>query len=191
MAASSANTKAQTAPNHKSTMTDPTKLTFHTKARLTLTILTALTIASILNTPSLPNPEKSHARRLLQAEDEVASPTDHVTASRLLRSEPRYLTDTSGIKPIMSTFFEPVKGGCCGMTEEGHTNLVASWRRAWEFYGWETRILTEEDARKHPRFEELTKKLDESDVNGYNQRCFWRWLAMALDEDEKGGWMSD
>lgn len=77
------------------------------------------------------------------------------------------------------------------MTEEGHKNLVTAWRRAWELYGWETRILTEADAKKHPRFDELTRKLEESDVNGYNQRCFWRWLAMSLDGNENGGWMSD
>eukprot|EP00956_Cyclotella_meneghiniana_P039822 scaffold180441_cov23-Cyclotella_meneghiniana.AAC.1 len=88
----------------------------------------------------------------------------------------------------MSTFFTPVPGGCCGMTEEGHTKLVSAWRAAWEMYGWETRVLTESDARKHDRFEELTRKLEEANVNGYNRRCFWRWLAMSsLGEDSNGG----
>lgn len=182
------------------------KVSFITKARITLGLITALTIGSLLDlklpffTSSIPKPE-SHARRLLQAEDEALlaakSPDNKPSASRLLQAaDSSVAPDLRGYratpgKPIMSTFFEPVSGGCCGMTEEGHRNLVMAWRRAWELYGWETRVLKEEDAKKHPRFDELTKKLEESGVNGYNQRCFWRWLAMSLNDDLNGGWMSD
>jgi hypothetical protein len=109
---------------------------------------------------------------------------------RSLLSDGNSLPTAQG-KPIMATFFEPVEGGCCGMTEEGHANLVKAWERAWGSYGWETKVLTEADARKHPRFKELEQKLDDAGVNGYNQRCFWRWLAMAMDTDLNGGWMSD
>ena len=94
-------------------------------------------------------------------------------------------------KPIMTTFFEPVQGGCCGMTQQGHDNLVSSWKRAWQGHGWTTRIFTEADARKHPHFELLQQKLIEAKVSEYDRRCFWRWLAMALDDDPMGGWMSD
>ena len=94
-------------------------------------------------------------------------------------------------RPIMSTFFTPVEGGCCGMSEQGHLNLVKAWEEAWQSWGWDTRVLTEEDARRHPRFEEMERKLSSSDVNEYNHRCFWRWLAMANDDDPMGGWMSD
>jgi hypothetical protein len=102
---------------------------------------------------------------------------------------PKTTNDTP--KPIMTTFFEPVEGGCCGMTQQGHDNLVASWRAAWELYGWETRILTEADAQKHPRFNLLQQRLIEAKVNEYDRRCFWRWLAMAHDGNPLGGWMSD
>jgi hypothetical protein len=94
-------------------------------------------------------------------------------------------------KPIMTTFFEPVEGGCCGMTQQGHDNLVSSWKRAWEGHGWETRIFTEAQALKHPSFELLQQKLIEAKVSEYDRRCFWRWLAMALDDNPLGGWMSD
>jgi hypothetical protein len=90
----------------------------------------------------------------------------------------------------MATFFEPVVGGCCGMTEQGHQNLVKAWQGAWQSYGWETKVLTEDDARKHPRFKELEIKLNDAGVNHYNQRCFWRWLAIAMDTDLNGGWVS-
>jgi hypothetical protein len=94
-------------------------------------------------------------------------------------------------RPIMSTFFTPVEGGCCGMSEQGHLNLVKAWEEAWQSWGWDTRVLTEEDAKKHPRFEEMQQKLSLSDVNEYNHRCFWRWLAMANDDNVMAGWMSD
>lgn len=35
-------------------------------------------------------------------------------------------------RPVMSTFFEPVEGGCCGMTEQGHLNLLKAWEEAWQ-----------------------------------------------------------
>uniref|UniRef100_A0A7S3QJD5 Alpha 1,4-glycosyltransferase domain-containing protein n=1 Tax=Chaetoceros debilis TaxID=122233 RepID=A0A7S3QJD5_9STRA len=91
-------------------------------------------------------------------------------------------------KPIMHTFYEAIPSGCCGMTKEGHENLVDAWKRSWEDRGWETVILTEEDARKHPDFDMLEKKLLRLRVNAYNRRCYWRWLAMA---SAGGGWMSD
>jgi hypothetical protein len=92
-------------------------------------------------------------------------------------------------RPIMHTFFEPVKGGCCGMTEEGHSNLVQAWRSAWQAYGWETRVLNEEDARSHPYFDLFQHLLIDAQVNEYDRRCFWRWLAMA--NQPEGGWMAD
>ncbi|KAL3783293.1 hypothetical protein HJC23_007962 [Cyclotella cryptica] len=94
-------------------------------------------------------------------------------------------------KPVMATFFETVEGGCCGMTQEGHENLLHAWEEAWQANGWKTKILTEKDARKHPEFEVMRDKLLKVGVSEYNQRCFWRWLAMAANEDENGGWMSD
>ena len=92
-------------------------------------------------------------------------------------------------KPLMHTFFEPVKGGCCGMTEEGHINLVHAWETAWQSYGWETRVLNEADARSHPYFDLFQHLLIEADVNEYDRRCFWRWLAIS--NQPNGGWMAD
>jgi hypothetical protein len=89
----------------------------------------------------------------------------------------------------MHTFFEPVKGGCCGMTEEGHTNLVEAWKLAWQSYGWEIRVLNEADALTHPYFDLFQNLLIDAQVNEYDRRCFWRWLAMANQPD--GGWMAD
>lgn len=105
--------------------------------------------------------------------------------------ESETVTNPSDIKPIMATFYEAVDGGCCGMTKEGHENLLHAWEDSWQAMGWETKILTKEDAMKHPDFDLLDVKLKNINVTPYNRRCMWRWLAMAMDEDEHGGWMSD
>ena len=106
---------------------------------------------------------------------------------------PSVTTNLVGKKPVIHTFFEP-NGSCCGMTVEGHLNLVEAWEHAWQARGWDTKVLTKEDAMKYPEFESMNKILEEMKVDKYNQRCFWRWMAMAMienDHDGGGGWMSD
>lgn len=88
----------------------------------------------------------------------------------------------------MHTFYEAVPNGCCGMSQKGHEDLLAAWKKSWEDKGWETVVLTEEDARKHPDFVSIDRKLQDLDVNAYNRRCYWRWLAIV---SVGGGWMSD
>ena len=98
---------------------------------------------------------------------------------------------TADRRPVMSTFFEPVEGGCCGMSEEGHRNLVKSWEAAWQSLGWDTKVYNAEDAKRHPKFVDVEQKLRAVGMNEYDQRCFWRWLAAADDGDPMGGWQSD
>eukprot|EP00979_Chaetoceros_neogracilis_P009789 scaffold2226_cov383-Chaetoceros_neogracile.AAC.2 len=58
--------------------------------------------------------------------------------------------------------------------------------------GWETKILTEKDAIKHLH---MLKLLNETFKNNravpYNHRCYWRWLAVPMNEDVHSSWMSD
>ncbi|KAL3805349.1 hypothetical protein HJC23_009056 [Cyclotella cryptica] len=96
---------------------------------------------------------------------------------------------TGARRPVMHTFFEPVEGGCCGMSQSAHEDLVKAWEDAWQMRGWDTKVLSEADARDHPYFEAFEKKLIQADISEYDRRCFWRWLAMA--NQEGGGWMSD
>ncbi len=95
-------------------------------------------------------------------------------------------------RPVMHTFFEP-NGSCCGMTLEGHLKLVEAWEHAWQARGWDTIVLTKEDAMKYPEFESMNQRLEDMKVDKYNRRCFWRWMAMAMIENDHGGggWMSD
>lgn len=92
-------------------------------------------------------------------------------------------------KPTIYTFWESVPGGCCGADEEGHQQLLDSWRSAWEDNGWETNLLSENDAKKHPDFDKLENLFLDVEISEYDKRCFYRWLAMAMLPE--GGWMSD
>jgi hypothetical protein len=94
-----------------------------------------------------------------------------------------------GPKPIMHTFWQSVPGGCCGADENGHQQLIDAWENAWHDNGWETAILTMDDAKKHPYFETLTRLFVGTNISEYDKRCFERWLAMAMLPT--GGWMSD
>jgi hypothetical protein len=165
-------------------------LSLNSKARIVIALLTALTIGSILDLKPLTPQDGTRANRLLQAEDDVTAVSSKRNQNKPLTKKDLRGTETKD-KPIMTTFFEPVEGGCCGMTQQAHENLVASWKRAWEGHGWEARVLTANHASRHPSFELLQEKLIEAQINEYNKRCFWRWLAMALDNNPLGGWMSD
>ncbi len=92
--------------------------------------------------------------------------------------------------PIMHTFFEAdEKGYCCGMLNSGHEMLLNAWEQAWQNRGWRTKILTLEDAKLHPEFEIYQDKLKKIGLTEYNQKCYWRWFAMAAIQD--GGFMAD
>lgn len=126
--------------------------------------------------PTMEQPEVQQAIEVVEPELEMTN-----TPVEVINDE----------RPIMHTFYHPVDAeGCCGMSAEAHLNLLRAWEDSWQAAGWRTRVLRGEDAHKHPDFDRLNNKLIELEVDPYNRRCFWRWLAMASDEIN-GGWMSD
>lgn len=83
-------------------------------------------------------------------------------------------------KPLIHTFFTPL---------DGRDPMIDTWKEEWEKAGWRTKILTMDDAMRHPDFKSMRDaviQVFEHDI--YNQFCFYRYLAMAL---VGGGWMSD
>lgn len=87
------------------------------------------------------------------------------------------------VRPIMHTFFHRVDR----MTTEDQT--LQLWREEWDNAGFDTVVLTLDDAKKHPDFEDIEKIMKPLfGSEGYNALCFYRWLAMAASG---GGWMSD
>jgi len=106
--------------------------------------------------------------------EEVRSQTVDTSKKRTFASEDG--------RPIMHTFFEK--------TGDGEADLLEAWKEEWTLAGFEARVLTLKDAKKHPSFTDMQNVLNESSIylNGYNAMCMYRWLAMAASG---GGWMSD
>lgn len=78
---------------------------------------------------------------------------------------------------------------------ENHDALLANWESAWREMGWEPRVLTMEDAKRHPDYEDFNRALDRLPLDGasgsvgaYNRACYLRWLAMGT---VGGGWFAD
>ena len=75
-------------------------------------------------------------------------------------------------RPVMHTFYEK--------TEVGQDDVLKLWKEEWSRAGFDTSVLTPDDANNHPFFEEMEERVqrifDSSDYQGF---CFYRWLAMA------------
>ena len=96
---------------------------------------------------------------------------------------------TSGQRPVMHTYYmKKLEHLENEWDTEEHLDMMHMWKNSWEAAGWETRILTDEDAKKHPKFDEFEAMLQKLKISTYNHYCFHRWLAMAVIG---GGWMSD
>ncbi|CAJ1349634.1 unnamed protein product [Effrenium voratum] len=91
----------------------------------------------------------------------------------------------SQTRGLMHTFYEPVWNG------GDKTGTLVSWEKAWTDAGWETRVLTLEDAKRSPEFKNVNRRIDRIPRGGnaeYERLCYLRYLAMNA---VGGGWMSD
>lgn len=119
-------------------------------------------------------------QRRMESEQSVGNATTIIQETNLTSAR---------VKPVVHTFYEPdPMGYCCGMLEEGHQTLLSVWRKSWEDKGWDTVVLTKEDSMRNPLFPAFQEKLETLRLSAYNQKCYWRWLAMAT---VGGGWMTD
>lgn len=124
-----------------------------------------------------------------QLDSVIADGNEHYHDSH---PDARVLTEDE--RPVMHTFYNRIdpnvhhKYG--GMTDESDAQLLLVWEAAWKAAGWKTRIVTLEDAKKHPDYEKFDKLLDleKMPFGFYDKLCFMRWLAMAA---VGGGFMSD
>lgn len=83
-------------------------------------------------------------------------------------------------KPVMHTFQHKK-----GSSED--IDLVQLWKEEWTRAGFDTRILTLADAKKHPYFKEMRKIIRPLFGDSINAMMFYRWLAMA---STGGGWLA-
>lgn len=97
---------------------------------------------------------------------------------------------TMTTKPTMHTYFDriPPEERFTGMEDEDDDKMIVYWKEAWEEAGWDTRILTVEDAKKHPQFAEFDTLLRSMKLDAFGNICYYKYLAMAAIG---GGWMAD
>jgi len=95
-------------------------------------------------------------------------------------------------RPTMYTFFEH-QNDLGGSARQGE-QLITTWKNLWFDAGWEPKVLTMEDAMKHPKYEQYTQEIKQDEFSvirdqSFDYMCLMRWLAMAAQGT--GGWMSD
>ena len=80
--------------------------------------------------------------------------------------------------------------------------IINIWSTSWKARGFEPIVLTDEDAEKHPQYDELYKKIKQiwSGVNNrefnergekYSMSCYLRWLAYAALDNTDRFYLSD
>ncbi len=112
------------------------------------------------------------------------APSPNVPAPASIAIDEKFVEPS---KPHVYTYFAPCKGADALAEQE---RLLAFWKEAWSANGWEPVVLTEEDAKKHPKFKEWSKSLlAKPTINpkGFEGACWLRHIAMAVD----GGFLVD
>lgn len=124
-------------------------------------------------------------------------------ARRSLRSASNFVDDGDDDRPVMHTFFHGIIKTTAPTKREfrrhaSDAKMLETWEESWQAAGFRTKILTLQDAEKHPVFQTYVSELEKVPLLGsggtgknalYNALCFYRWLAMATVEG--GGWMCD
>jgi len=84
-------------------------------------------------------------------------------------------------RPVMHTFYH--------LESREEDQVVELWRKEWTNAGFDTRVLTLEDAVRHPAFKEVEGIMETlHGIRSHEAMCFYRWFAMAA---LGGGWMSE
>jgi len=112
----------------------------------------------------------------------IASLLNYIALRRQPTDIARRTSVSDDGRPIMHTFYEK--------TGEGEDDLLEAWKEEWTLAGFEARVLTLKDAKRHSSFTDMENVLEASSmyIRGYNAMCMFRWLAMAASG---GGWMCD
>lgn len=115
------------------------------------------------------------------------APKQHMTRKEVMAAitavdENSTDTDSTTARPIMYTFFEwiPPRNRGTQMSDQADLDLVREWKIAWRKAGWDPRVLTLQDAKRHSSYESYATELNKIQMLGvdgmggnvvYNQ--FW------------------
>ena len=91
---------------------------------------------------------------------------------------------------VINVFYETItpEQRFTSMTAEDDADLLDFWKDTWKAAGWEPRVLTLKDAKKHPLYQSFQKQLDDLCMDEFGKLSLLRWLAMAATG---GGWLVD
>jgi len=86
-----------------------------------------------------------------------------------------------GRRPIIHTFFEriPLNERFTGMTDEADDALLDFWKQTWFAAGWEPRVITLADAKKHEDYDSFSNQLNKINLDEFSRLSFFRWIAMS------------
>ena len=118
------------------------------------------------------------------------------TLNQILTTDKKSLVNHKAKKnfPIIYTFFESRKeSGDPNYNVDEHENMLATWKELWSRVGWEPRVLTLDDAKKHHDYAKYKDLFFEESINSLIEKSpdsfsFVRWLAMSAHGN--GGWMA-
>lgn len=99
-------------------------------------------------------------------------------------------TTIDSLKHIIYTFYEPIspEQRFTSMSDADDATLLEFWKSSWTNAGWEPRVLTLKDAKRHPLYESFQQELTDLCIDEFGQFSLLRWLAMA---QAGGGWLVD
>jgi hypothetical protein len=78
------------------------------------------------------------------------------------------------------------------INHSSQNELIDLWKFSWSRQGYEPIVLNLQDAKNHPYFETLNieirrifNEITGRTITNYGMSCWFRWLAYAIQEDEK------
>lgn len=81
-------------------------------------------------------------------------------------------------KKTIHTYYEDLGDG-----DTDNIQLLKVWQDCWQSKGWKTVVLTREDAKKNPRYQEYYDRFmlyPTTNSRKYEMACFLRWVAMEM-----------
>lgn len=94
-------------------------------------------------------------------------------------------------QPPVFTYYTPIHIMSDNWRPADQQKLISVWRRSWAARGWNPIVLGEDDAKRHPQYEELRAKfwsLPTPYGHDFEGPCFMRWAAMSA---VGGGMLTD
>jgi hypothetical protein len=73
------------------------------------------------------------------------------------------------------TYYQPL-----GLDDNRTLETLELWRQSWTLQGWETKILSENDAALHPDYQRIKERLltlPTANHQAYEMSCYLRWVA--------------